>query len=588
MMPSRFLRRQFIGRTSGDLLLLESHSPDSTTVLYQPSRDKLRASSKYANPQGSAKANKKLLHIDAKQDQLTIYPLNTLPRHEEFLEPKYHQIISITLEGFGIDVPESADDIEGVLEALPSGFVKDYGFGLGLLKDYRFIVDAIEAFLSVKHLVISKRRPTQLLADTYVLSYEDFDAIRRGINRITRKRQEEGSVDKYVLVHNSVLTRLDPKAYPERSRPYKKDTIFKLISGDSSNTIELSDADQDAALQLVDQNKREIARKSPKDLQRLRNDIDLVSLEVLISKYEEMLSKNLPESRWQALFNENPFILNLAFGYPVVKIQDQAHVGGRTLSGSGETIADFLVKNRLTNNSALFEIKNPGTPLLNKTPYREELYTPSSALSGAMNQMLDQKNEFQKDIARIKESSQIYNLESYSVHGVLVIGVTPADRNQQKSFELFRGNSKDITIITFDELLGKLKSLHEFLSLHAPEARQASVLHGLETRLLKLQRGFHNLYEYSESKSGSLRMGTSKLLPGVDGRAVMSAIGRLALLKMGFENARLEKPPYPVAFDESGENTIKVETVDEFITRAEEAIANADSVLALQPRQKED
>ena len=72
--------------------------------------------------------------------------------------------------------------------------------------------------------------------------------------------------------------------------------------------------------------------------------------------------------------------------------------------------------------------------------------------------MLDQRNEFQKDIARIKENSRISNLESYAVHGVLVIGTTPDGLDPQKSFELFRGNSKDITIITFDELLAKLKS----------------------------------------------------------------------------------------------------------------------------------
>lgn len=42
----------------------------------------------------------------------------------------------------------------------------------------------------------------------------------------------------------------------------------------------------------------------------MRNDIELASLEVL-AKYEDMLGKDLPESRWQALFDDNPFILNL-------------------------------------------------------------------------------------------------------------------------------------------------------------------------------------------------------------------------------------------------------------------------------------
>jgi hypothetical protein len=89
-----------------------------------------------------------------------------------------------------------------------------------------------------------------------------------------------------------------------------------------------------------------------------------------------MPAKDLPEARWQELFNDNPFILNLAFEYPVIKIQDQAHVGGQKLSGSGETITDFLVKNGISNNAPLFEINAPGTPLLNKTAHRGQLYTP--------------------------------------------------------------------------------------------------------------------------------------------------------------------------------------------------------------------
>jgi len=85
-------------------------------------------------------------------------------------------------------------------------------------------------------------------------------------------------------------------------------------------------------------------------------------------------------------------------------------------------------------------------------------------LTGAINQMLDQKNKFQREIAVIKDNSRNYNLESYAVHGVLVIGITPTEIDMQKSFELFRGNSKDISIITFDELYAKLKQLHIFLS----------------------------------------------------------------------------------------------------------------------------
>jgi len=202
---------------------------------------------------------------------------------------------------------------------------------------------------------------------------------------------------------------------------------------------------------------------------KLRTNIEVGTLKRLIEKFKEMLGKKRSEAHWQKLFNDNPFILNLAFGYPIITIQDQAHVGGRKFSGAGEKITDFLVKHGISNNAALFEIKTPTTKLLNKRPYRENLYAPSSDLAGAINQMLDQIHKFQKEIATLKENARIHNLESYAVHGVLIIGKTPQDVDQQKSFELFRGNSKDIAIITFDELLEKLKLLHGFLSSNEQE-----------------------------------------------------------------------------------------------------------------------
>lgn len=198
-----------------------------------------------------------------------------------------------------------------------------------------------------------------------------------------------------------------------------------------------------------------IAEEQPEKLAKLRGDIELVTLEALIKRYEEMLGEKLVEGRWQDFFNENPFILNMAFGYPVIKVRDQASVGGRKLSGEGEKITDFLVKNSLTNNTAIFEIKTPQTAILNKTPFREGVFTPSTDLSGSINQALDQKYQFQKQVAQIKDNTRLYDIESYAVHCCLVIGKTPNGEDRKKSFELFRRNSKDVEIVTFDELLEK-------------------------------------------------------------------------------------------------------------------------------------
>lgn len=102
----------------------------------------------------------------------------------------------------------------------------------------------------------------------------------------------------------------------------------------------------------------------------------------------------LVEDRWQDFFNENPIILSMAFGYPVIKVRDQAPVGGRKLSGDNAKITDFLVKNSPTNSTAIFEIKTPQTARLSKTSFRAGIYTLSPAFldqSGAGSEVFSSR-----------------------------------------------------------------------------------------------------------------------------------------------------------------------------------------------------
>ncbi len=108
------------------------------------------------------------------------------------------------MEGFNFTIPESVEDVHALLEELPSGFVKDFAYGLGLQKDYRFIIDAIEQIPQIKHLIISRKNKTGISEEFYTLSFKEYDAIRRGINRITVKQQDEGATDKWILAHNTL------------------------------------------------------------------------------------------------------------------------------------------------------------------------------------------------------------------------------------------------------------------------------------------------------------------------------------------------------------------------------------------------
>lgn len=265
---------------------------------------------------------------------------------------------------------------------------------------------------------------------------------------------------KSTVAHNILAERLGlPKQNPKAGRH----PCRRLFTAAAQGKEKLSEEDQNAVIGALSSHAAGIAQDQPEKLAKLRGDIELVTLEALIKRFEVMLGKKLAEPHWQDFFNQNPFVLNMAFGYPVIKVGDQASVGGRKLSGGGEKITDFLVKNSLTNNTAIFEIKTPQTMILNKTPFREGVFTPSSDLSGSINQALDQRYQLERQIAQIKDNTRLYDIESYAVHCCLVIGKTPEGDDQKKSLELFRRNSKDVEIVMFDELLEKLKQLGTFL-----------------------------------------------------------------------------------------------------------------------------
>ena len=476
---------------------------DCIEVFYIPSREKLEKSNLSADNASDYRV--KLLEIDSRNGQLTILPINTLAGHDKFLKPKYEQVKRITLADgkpilsvsedhlspqdyfrsltFGpteplekeivesniADIPNSPLAVVDILESLPSAFTKDYEFGLGLAKPYRFIIDVVEELSDCTEIRISKQHRTEVSAQgkVFYISTSDFETIRKSLNATTNMSQIASTSVKKAETYNFFAERLGRPLMPVKLGRNRLRKLFTTALTSDNET--LSDEEQKNVLGVFAKNVKAIAHTTPEKLASLQSEIDLVNLEALIKRYEKMLITRYGEKDWQDFLNTNPFILSLAFGHPIIKVQEQASVGGRKLSGRGEKLADFLVKNTMTNNTAIVEIKTPYTKLLNDRPYRDGVFTPSALLSGSINQALDQKYKLEREITQIKENSRIQDIRSYSVHCCLIVGTMPNDEDQRKSFELFRRNSKDVEIITFDELLQKLKNLNDFLSTSQTE-----------------------------------------------------------------------------------------------------------------------
>ena len=68
---------------------------------------------------------------------------------------------------------------------------------------------------------------------------------------------------------------------------------------------------------------------------------------------------------------------------------------------------DFLIKNSLSDNVSFLEIKTHKTKLVENSSYRgEDVYSISKDLSGSTAQVLNQRDNFQKEFYALKAKSR--------------------------------------------------------------------------------------------------------------------------------------------------------------------------------------
>jgi hypothetical protein len=349
-------------------------------------------------------------------------------------------------------------------EFMPSGFTKDPNFGLGLDRTLSFIPQALSQIDGIKQLRLTDEKTLEVSqsADgkTFEMGYRLFDELRRGANRFDDKARTSSRKKKHQAAYTNLLTRLDRTKFPLKLFERAPDDLAEVI-GETIVDARFSEKDRAAVVSLAGA----MVRKSIKTQRAglVNDEIELASLDELIVHMETQFAAKATEPQWQKLFETNPFILDMAFNVPVLLLQGQAHVGGKILDGSGEKIADFLFTNQLTDSIAILEIKTPGMDLVSKKQYRGGVLAPSPELVGAVVQTLDQIDKLRSDIYRIKALNPQHNLEAYGIKGVVLAGMIP-DTERKRSFELYRNSLSGLSIITFDELLAKLKSLRELLS----------------------------------------------------------------------------------------------------------------------------
>ena len=201
-------------------------------------------------------------------------------------------------------------------------------------------------------------------------------------------------------------------------------------------------------------------------LSRLSSLAGLQALKAILQVWNDNQTSN-DEEFWQKCLEESGFVLTQVFAFPVVILKDKAYVGGKIATNRGGRIVDFFLKNAITHNAALVEIKTPMTPLLHRPAYRDNTYSISNEVSGAIVQVLSYRQSLMTNYLSLRDGEdEQMTFEAFEPAAIVIAGNSARElsiRAKRRSFELFRSQLRHVQLITYDELFAKIAALVRLL-----------------------------------------------------------------------------------------------------------------------------
>lgn len=281
----------------------------------------------------------------------------------------------------------------------------------------------------------------------------------------------------FVKLNNSLITRFsfykdEYRDLPERWKIKTSVDYFvgSLRSQSAVNdNLEIFEDEELLILQFItDDDKSNIGDIHKENFRELEYLVHKTETDILgLKRFNDFLSvwnankTSNDEKNWQRIIKNHSWIISQLFSSPLIMLEDEAFLGGKSLNNKHSNLIDFVYQNKLNSNILLIEIKTPATKLIGKK-YRNT-HQLSSELSGSINQVLNYRqsvlNEFYSLYYNTDNKFEVSNPKS-----LLLIGCLSAlTSSEKKTFEIFRNELKNIDILTFDELFEKTNNLLKLL-----------------------------------------------------------------------------------------------------------------------------
>ncbi len=207
-------------------------------------------------------------------------------------------------------------------------------------------------------------------------------------------------------------------------------------------------------------------------LDRVKENLSKEDIQILLGRKEalgifkqQLVSDQWKEPDWQNFFEVQDWIFGYGLDYRIMRQFDrELNLSAVGTDNKDKAIIDFLMT--FNDFTATVEIKRPTTPIFGKKKDHSGFWNFSQDFISAFSQVLEQKTEWhilgQNNNLYNKEGSEKLIKRTRDAKAILVIGNKSEFLNidnvrekeiKQDTFELFRNSTKNIDIITFDELL---------------------------------------------------------------------------------------------------------------------------------------
>lgn len=183
---------------------------------------------------------------------------------------------------------------------------------------------------------------------------------------------------------------------------------------------------------------------------------------------------------WQHFFRNNEWIFGYGLDYRFLGIlQNKAHIANGDVAGRDGAISDSLLG--CSKFTVLVEIKKPNTQLFTQlfenSKNRANSWKLSDDLIDSLSQILEQKASWQIKAEvnannNFNDEGKLIQQKTLDPKSILIIGSDSQFEGTEKikqiklrTFELFRRDSRNIEILTYDELYERAK----FIVSHSPK-----------------------------------------------------------------------------------------------------------------------